>query len=437
MKTIMKRVLCLVLCVTTLLSLALCFTSCGKESRVLMSYEDLTMTENQFEFLLSRAKANYEKAGFSVNDWDTKIDLNETTYDVYVRQLVLQEAKLMLAGLHLFEKEGLRLPDETVKAIETDISELVEYHGEGSKSSLNSILSAYGFNVNMLKEQYLLEAKYEYIQTYYYGENGSKLAASATQEYLDDHAVAFKQLLIRSYAYVYETDTNGDEIYYLTDENDGQTNNIAYDTIVGSIRTDEFGETITDKNGDTIYYLANGDIAYDKEKGVRAVKYDTSGNPVTRNFTTEELAENREIAESVMNAVKKGDFTAFEAAVSEYTDSGDERFLGDGDYCFLYTTGDNGYDYLNDIADQLAEADVGETRLVTSEYGYNVVMKYDIPNDATSNDAYEDWFSDLNDRVVQYLFKQKCQAIIDAVVVDETVFSECPTMNEINANYSY
>jgi len=437
MKIIMKRVLCLALCVAMLLSLSLCFSSCGKESRVLLSYGDLTITENQFEFLLSRAKANYEKAGFSVDDWDTKIDLNETTYDIYVRQLVLREAKLMLAGLYLFEKEGLRLPDETVKAIETDISELIEYHGEGSKSSLNSILSAYGFNVSMLKEQYLLEAKYEYLQTYYYGENGSKLASTATQEYLESNAVAFKQLLIRSYAYVYATDTNGDEIYYLTDENDGQTNNIAYDTVVGSIRQDEFGKPITDKNGDKIYYLANGDIAYDKEKGVRAVTYDKFGNPVTRNFTKEELAENREIAEGILNAVKKGDFAAFEAAVSEYADSGDERFLGDGEHCFLYTTGDNGYDYLNDIADQLAEAEVGETRLISSEYGYNVVMKYEIPEDATSNDAYKDWFSELNARVVQYLFNQKCLDIVEAVEVDETVFSEIPPMSKINANYSY
>ncbi len=437
MKLIFKRTLCLVLCVAVLMSLSFCFTACGEKATVMMTLGDQTMTENQFLFLLSRAKAAYESAGMTIKDWDTYIDLNETTYDTYVRQQVLQEAKLMMAGVALFEEEGLRLPDATLDAIETDIEELIEYHGEGSKSAFNSILAAYGFNVNMLKEQYIFEAKYEYIQTYLYGEKGSKLAATATQEYLNGHAVAFKQLLIRSYAYVYETDLNGDEIYYLTNENNGQTNNIAYDTINGYTRTDEFGEVIKDKNGDKIYYLANGDIAYDKEKGVRAVTYDKSGNPVTRVFGSEELAENLEIAQGIVNSVNIGDYKAFEAAVSEYVDSDDDRFLGSDGYCFLYTTGDNGYDYLNDIADKLVEAEVGEVCIVNSDFGYNVVMKCEIPSDATSNSEYKDWFSDLNTRVVQYLFYNKCKDRIEAVKVDEAVFATVPKMGEVSPNYNY
>lgn len=437
MKIFLKRALSLLLCVTVLLSLSFCFTACGEKAQVMMTLGDITMTENQFQFLLSRAKAAYESAGLTVKDWETYISLDGTTYDQYVRQQVLQEAKLMMAGVALFEEEGLRLPDETMEAIETDIEELIEYHGEGSKSELNSILSAYGFNVNMLKEQYIFEAKYAYIQTYLYGEDGSKLAATATQEYLNDHAVAFKQLLIRSYKYVYATDLNGDEIYYLTDENNGQTNNVAYDTINGYTRTDEFGEVITDKNGDKIYYLANGDIAYDKENGVRAVTYDTSGNPVTEVFDSEALAENLEIAQGIVNSVNAGDFKAFETAISEYGDSGDDRFLANDDYCFLYTTGDNGYDYLNDIADKLAEAEVGEVCIVNSDFGYNVVMKYEIPADATSNSAYDDWFSDLSERVVQYLFYNKCKDKIEAVTVDETIFAAQPKMGEISPNYNY
>lgn len=437
MKICFKRGLCVLLCMAVLMSLAFCFTACGEKADVMMTLGDHTMTENQFLFLLSRAKAAYESAGMTVKDWETLISLDGTTYDQYVRQQVLQEAKLMLAGVALFEEEGLRLPDATMEAIETDIKELIEYHGEGSKSTLNGILSAYGFNVNMLKEQYIFEAKYEYIQTYLYGENGSKLAATATQEYLNDHAVAFKQLLIRSYAYVYQTDLNGDEIYYLTDENDGQTNNIAYDTINGNTRNDEFGKVITDKNGDKVYYLANGDIAYDKEKGVRAITYDKSGNPVTRVFTSEELAENLEIAQGIVNSVAKGDYKAFETAISEYADSGDDRFMGSDGHCFLYTTGDNGYDYLNDIADKLAEAEMGEVCIVNSDFGYNVVMKYEIPANATSNSEYKDWFTDLNTRVVQYLFYKKCKDKIDAVKVDEAVFAAVPKMGEVSPNYNY
>ncbi len=437
MKTLFKRILCLVLCVATLLTLSFCFASCGAKSRTLLSLGDLTLTENQYQFLLSRAKAAYEGSGYSITDWDTLISLDGTTYNQYVRQQVLHEAKLMLAGVALFEEEGLRLPDATMDAIEKDIKELIEYHGDGSKSTFNGILSAYGFNTAMLKEQYIFEAKFDYIQAHLYGEKGSKLAPTATQEYLEGNAVAFKQLLIRSYAYVYETDLNGDEIYYLKDENDGQTDNIAYDTILGSTRTDEFDKVIVDKNGDSIYYLSDGSIAYNKEKGVRAIRRDSTGQPMTKAYSTEELAENLEIAQSVVAAVNAGDFTAFEVAVSEYADSGDERFLGDGDYCFLYTTGDNGYDYLNDIADALAAVEVGETCIVNSEFGYNVVMRYEIPADATSNSDYTYWFSDLKDRVIQHLFYNKCKDKIEAITVDETVFTETPSMKEISANYNY
>ncbi|MBQ9780235.1 MAG: hypothetical protein IJW00_04755 [Clostridia bacterium] len=437
MKTILKRTLCLLLCVATLMTLTVSFAACGEKAQVMMTLGDISMTENQFHFLLSRAKAAYESAGFTVTDWDTYIDLNETTYDTYVRQQVLHEAKLMMAGVALFEELGLRLPDATMDAIDKDIDELIEYHGEGSKSELNNILSAYGFNVNMLKEQYIFEAKYEYVQTHLYGENGSKLADSAAQEYLGGHAVAFKQLLIRSYKYVYETDLNGDEIYYLTDENDGQTSNIAYDTINGYTRKDEFDKVITDKNGDKVYYLSNGDIAYDKKNGVRAVTYDKLGNPVTEALSKEELAENLEIAESILNSVKKGDFAGFEAFVNEYVDSGEDKFLGDNELCFLYTTGDNGYDYLNDIADTLAEVEIGEAAMIKSEYGYNVVMKYAIPSDAVSNTEYKDWFTDIKTRVVQYLFYNKCKDKMDAIVVDEAIFGAMPKMGEISPNYNY
>ena len=438
MKIFFKRALVSLLCVVTVLSLSCAFTSCAQDkSPVLLSYENTTVTENQFKFLLSRAKASYESMGLSEDNYDDLIDLEGTTRGDYIMQQVLNDAKLMLAGVILFEREGLALPAETISAIETEIEEFIEYHGEGSKSSFNSILSAYSFNVGMLENQYLFEAKYQYVQNYLYGQDGSKLAPSATQEFLQDHAVAFKQLLIRSYNYVYEKDSSGNEIYYLSNENDGQTNNIAYDKVKGSSRLDTDGKVITDKNGDTVYFLANGDIAYDKENGVRAITVDASGNLVTEICSTEELAENKKIAEELETLVEKGDFLAFEQAVTEYVESGNDRFSADNSHCFLYTTGDNGYDYLNDIADALAKLEIGEVTTVNSEYGYNVVMRYEIPSDATSNADYEEWFSDLNARVVNYLFRKKCADIMEDITVDEEVFAALPQMTSIKSNYNY
>ena len=97
MKTFTKRLLCLLLSMVMLLTLVISTASCAAEAKVMMTLGNHSMTENQFLFLLSRAKAAYEHSGFTVKDWDTYIDLNGTTYDIYVRQQVLQEAKLMLA----------------------------------------------------------------------------------------------------------------------------------------------------------------------------------------------------------------------------------------------------------------------------------------------------------------------------------------------------
>jgi hypothetical protein len=289
----------------------------------------------------------------------------------------------------------------------------------------------------MLRDLYLLEAKYAYLQAYLYGAEGEKIAANVRLDYLNEHAVCFKQVLIRAFDYVYEKDLNGDEIYYLVGENNAKINNIAYDTIGGNPRIDEFGKTITDKNGDVVYYLENGAIAYDKEKGVRSVVYDEKGIAKTEKYSSEELAEHKAAAEEMMASVAKGDYAAFEALMEEYQVSGDDAFVTDGTYCFLYTTGDNDYDYLNDIADVLAKAEEGEMRMVNSEYGYNVVMKYPIPEDAVTNTAYEDWFGDLTDRVTAKLFHNKCAPYMEKVAVSNEVFKALPSMKQVGTNYDY
>ena len=138
-----------------------------------------------------------------------------------------------------------------------------------------------------------------------------------------------------------------------------------------------------------------------------------------------------------MASVTKGDYAAFEALLAEYEVSGDDAFVTDSTYCFLYTTGDNDYDYLNDIADVLAESEEGVVRMVSSEYGYNVVMKYPIPQDAVTNAAYEDWFGDLSTRVVAKLFHNKCEPYMERVAVSTEEFANLPSMKQISTNFSY
>jgi len=438
MKTSLPRRLVAVLLCLTLLAGAVAMTACSKKGTTLLELNGYTISTNQYQLLLSRVKASLYYAGYSVNSatfWDMIIDSDGNTYDRYFRNAALNDAKRYLAAAVIFDEEGLVLPQSYKDAIEEDIEEYTR--DAGSKSALNNTLSSYGVNVDMLRELYLLEAKYAYVQAYLYGEKGEKVAANVRFDYLTEHAVAFKQVLIRAFDYVYETDLNGDQIYYKVGENNAKVNNIAYDTVGGNPRQDEFDKTILDKNGDTVYFLPNGSIAYDKEKGVRSIVYDASGVAKTVKYSAEELAEHKAAAEEMMASVAKGDYAAFEALMEEYQVSGDDAFVTDGAYCFLYTTGDNAYDYLNDIADALAEVEEGTLRMVTSEYGYNVVMKYPIPEDAVTNSAYEEWFGDLTGRVVSKLFHNKCLPYMEQVTVNETEFAALPSMKEIATNFNY
>ena len=435
--TAIRRILSVILCLA-LLAGAVAMTACSKKGETLLELNGQTITANQYQLLLARVKGSLAHAGYSVDSstfWDMVIDSEGNTYDEYFRNAALNDAKRYLAAAALFEEEGLVLPQSYKDAIDEDINEFIR--DAGSKSALNSQLSTYGVNVDMLRDLYLLEAKYAYLQAYLYGAEGEKIAANVRLDYLNEHAVCFKQVLIRAFDYVYEKDLNGDEIYYLVGENNAKINNIAYDTIGGNPRIDEFGKTITDKNGDVVYYLENGAIAYNKEKGVRSVVYDEKGIAKTEKYSSEELAEHKAAAEEMMASVAKGDYAAFEALMEEYQVSGDDAFVTDGTYCFLYTTGDNDYDYLNDIADVLAKAEEGEMRMVNSEYGYNVVMKYPIPEDAVTNTAYEDWFGDLTDRVTAKLFHNKCAPYMEKVSVSSDVFKALPSMKQVGTNYDY
>ena len=435
--TVIRRALTVLLCLGLLLG-ALGMTACANKGTPLLTLDDHTISVNQYQFLLSRVKGSLGYAGYNVESssfWDMIIDENNTTYDAYFKNAALDDARRYLAALAMFEERGLSLPQETLDKIDQEIEDYIEE--AGGKSALNSKLGSYGINVDMLKDLYIMEAKYAYLKDTVYGPNGELLAAEARLAYVKEHGVAFRQVLIRAFDYVYEKDLNGDDIYYLPNENNSKVSNIAYDKEAGDVRLDEFGKIVTDKNGDDVYYLPNGKIAYDKVNGVRSYTYDEKGQIKTEKYSAEVLAEHKAAAEEIMISIEKGDYLAFEALLEEYEVSGDDAFVTDGELGFLYTTGDNSYDYLNDIADALAACDAGEIRMISSEYGYNVVMKYAIPDDAITNADYKDWFGDLTTRVIAKQFHTLCKPYMEKVQLDEEAFASLPSMKEVASNLDY
>ena len=427
--------LALCLCALLALTLPLSLGSCAAQQVPLMTLEGESITVNHYLIMQSRMKGIYSGSGYDVTSdtfWGQLVPGN-VTYDEHVKEQVLQDAKQYLAAAVLFKQNDLTLPQSVLDSIESEIDGMII--SAGSRDELNAELSAFGANIDILRELYILEAKYDYVQDHLYGADGSKISDALKQEYVEEHAVAFKQLLIRGYKYVFETDNNGDEIYYLTDSNTGKVNNVAYDKDGGTTRIDDKGNVITDKNGDAIYYRPDGKISYDTKNGTRAVKLDATGKEVTEAYSAAETALHKETANAIAKAIAKSDSLGFEVLAEEHGKKDADLYVWDNELCFLYddVTGS----YLEDLSVELFDMEVGDVRVVPSEYGYHVVMKYKIPSDAASNTAYADWFSDLVDRVIVKSFYEKCSPLIDAIVVDEEAYASLPTMKESAINTAY
>ena len=429
--------LALLMTVGCLAALSGCSGSSGK---VLMKAGNQTISTNVFQLMLSRVKGTLSRGGYKVDDasfWDTVIDSDGTVYGTYMVQRALMDAKRYLVAAVIFEEAGLTLPKATLDAIDAEIQEFIEYDANGSKSAFNSLLSAYGANVTALRELYILEAKSAALKTHLYGANASQVAATVKQEYLDANAVCFKQILFRNYYEKYEVDVNGDEIYYLTDSNNARVNNISYDSKNGTPKLDDKGNVIVDANKDTVYYTSDGHIAYDKTKGQRAPLYDKNGDVQVGEYTADEKKAHLEQAEEMVAMLQKGDYTAFESLIKECVAASDDVILTDNEYCFLYTTGDNNNDYLNDIADVLAPLNEGDFHLLSSDYGYAILMKYPMVEDAYSKTEYTEWFNDFNSRVIAELFRKKCDSRLEEITVDNDQFAALPSMKNIGTNFYY
>ena len=438
-RNMFTRLLC-ALCALLMVLGAFSLSGCSQSGEVLLKAGDQTISTNVFQLMLSRVKGNLSRGGYKVEDdsfWDTVIESDGTVYNQFIIQQTLFSAKQLLVAAMIFDEEGLTLPQSTLDDIEKEIHEFIEYDADGSKSAFNAKLGTYGANITALRELYILEAKTAALKAHLYGKDASKIAATVKQDYLNQYAVCFKQILFRNYYEKYEQDVNGDEIYYLVNENNERVNNIAYDTKNGTPKLDKDGEIIVDANKDTVYYKKDGHIAYDTENGRRAPKYDKTGHVETGEYSAEEKKAHKEQAEEVFMAMKNGDYAAFEAVIAQCVAAKDDAILTDNEYCFLYTTEDNGDDYLNDIADTLESKDDGSLHLLTSEYGYAVLMKYPMVEDAYGKTEYTEWFKEFNTRVINWLFEPKCDARLSEVTVNEELFAALPSMKEIGINYNY
>ena len=408
--------------------------ACSSHGKTIMSVGEKTLSVNTYELLLSRMKGTLAGYGYKVDDpsfWSTIISSDGMTYNDYFCANILEQASRYVIADYLFDKNGLALTDDRVAIVEELMDKLVER--AGSKNALNSSLKEYGANYEILKDLYTLETKIDMLKDHLYGENGEKISKEDREQYLNDNYVAFGQLLVAGYYYMIDTDDFGDNVYYTDDKHTA----IAYDKVNGHTRKDEFGLEEKDILGNPAYYNDDGRIAYDKKNGVLGYVYDENGEKVVSFYDDEKLGELYLKAEQFAYDAD-GDIDKFKELADIY-DEGDT----DGKMMYLfsnvgyYAAQNDAYAYLDDITKELAKMDVGECRVVESDYGYHVICKYEVEEGVYDSEEQKDVFSDFYDGLVAYMFDEECKKYESLVKIDSAVMAEAPDMVSVGSNTLY
>lgn len=429
--------------ILSLVMVAVCFAGCGSKGKTLMVLDQdgtkVKLSVNLFQLYLSRLKGQMAVAGEDVlnsNYWDAWISQDGTTRNDQYTNYILEEAKTYLAALYLFEKNDLKLPNETLDAIDAELAELMDYRADGSKSQFNALLAEYGVNYKLLREAMIISEKISYLKQYLFGADGSKIAENLVDDYYRENYRRFKVITLYASEYVYYTDGDGEDIYYT----DKTYKKIAYDTSAEK-KVDANGALVVDSNGDQVYVKTDASektlVAYDTEKGIRRNQTDANGEEVIRVYE-KDSAEYKQLidkVEQIKAKIEEKDFDGFDALVKEYNQSEDMTKYTSG----YYVTRTSNFDS-PEAVEKVFNMDVGKFDTSTSTYAIHIFMRYDVEDKGYNLSQNNPFFFNVNtgknlmmENLKNQLLAQHIDPLKNAVVVDTAVLSEAD-IKRIGAN---
>lgn len=428
---------CTVLAISLMpISLVSCSGSRTEVKDPILSYDGQQISLSFYEFLLSRMKGTLARNKYNVGDpdfWSGRLDGSDQTYEDYFNSSIFENCKNYLAALVFFEEENLKLSDSVLSSIDEEIAFYIDYDGKKSEEKFNSLIQKYGVDADSLRQAYVNEAKYEAVIKHLYGTNASLVAAEVKNQYYKDNYYRFKQILIANYYYEFETDGEGNVIYY-----DDESAEPLYDTQNGRKIYDADGNSIKDSYGNPIYYDADGNIIYDKVNGKPSVVLDENGEGKQFLYSDEQMLERAEQANYLFDSLERGDYSEFENKQKEYDglDLIESAAYSDGYY--LSEIEKSRYEnYMLDILEKLENMEDGELTLLETDFGHHVIMKYPLDNGKYADSNYSEWFASFNSSLVNKLFLDKASKIFPQIKVNEDNFSKARSIREIGINFDY
>ncbi len=432
-----KSIICKIIA-TFLLVCMLCAAVCSCSAQVkepILECRGEKIPLVMYEFLLSRMKGELSKNKYDVNPmsefWSEK--RGELTNEEYYNQVLVDGCKNYLAALILFKEEGLVLSNSVYAEIESEIADHMNSDYAGSEAKFEAILQKYGVKtIDELRQIYEIEAKYQAVLETIYGADGEQIGDMVKEEYYKENYYRFKQILVSDFYYEYQTDKQGNVIYF-----DNESGKPIYDTKNGEPSYDERDNWIKDEYGVTVYYNEDGKIIYDTEKGQPVVKTDGDGKAITHKYSESQMAEREAKMADMLESLKSGNISAFESNMSDWElYEGESEYYKDGYY--LSDVESSGYEkYMLDILSELEKMEVGEIRVVESDYGHHVIMKYELDSGKYSDSGYAEWFASFESSLRSKLFLDKCEGFYSEIKVNDDVLSKAKSIKNLGTNYYY
>ena len=433
------RFICLLL---VLVCISTAFISCAEEKKEvpdpIFVCGDSEMPLYFYEYMLSLKRGELASAKNDVESkrfWETLTDKG-ISYEEHFNAEVLDSCRRYFVAAHIFDESGYELSSATMAEIDESLEFLLDYDADGDENKFNEIIDDFGITYEQLRECYVILAKRDALISVLYGSGGSLIADSLKNQYYKENYHRFKQILVRNYYYEYQTDDWGQEIYF-----DTETGKALYDKENGEIHFDEDGAYVRDNGGEgeVIYFGDDDKPLYNKEKGQRAAKLDEDGSPIKHEYTAEQMAERAAYAEELARTIAMGDYTSFEAVLAEIQKRED---LGDsypeGYYVSDVESANYGsYSYMNGILDTLKTMDEGEVKLHISEYGYHVIMKYELDDGRFADGEYAEWFDLFTSSLISEMLKQELDKVMGDILVNEENLAKAKSITEIGTNFDY
>lgn len=301
----------------------------GDNSEIVMRYGDYTLTEKEFMYIISTFKSrmvsyyqNYLSSyGVSYTEADVlQLEMTEDmTLGEYIKEISIEFAQQMLIFEQLCFDAGITITDQSdIDAIDTALADMEIAYGGTDLFEIE--LARIGITRTAIERYMRANVYYTLIHDYRYGENGiAAVPAESVYENFIENYYCYDGAL---YAYsdynsgkAYTFDFSDDEIKSYFDSNFVKVRHILYKTI--------------DSNN--------------------------------KKLSDDKIAEKKSNAEAALDAVKSGEKT-LDDLKSETEDSGYE-------YIFTYGAMVKAFETAS------FEMEVGEVRLVETEYGYHLIEK--------------------------------------------------------------